>query len=632
MSASQYLGSKGPFAKALPDFAPRAQQIDMADAVEVALANNQVLVCEAGTGIGKTFAYLVPALLSGRRVIVSTGTKTLQDQLYEKDLPLVRKALGVAVKTALLKGRANYLCRYRLEEGGDWRGLGREEMGQLGEIRVWSRMTRSGDIAEVRGVDENSRIWPRVTSTVDNCLGQECSAYDDCFVYEARREAQKADLVVINHHLLCADLGLKEEGFGDLLPVADAYIIDEAHQLPAVASNFFGQTLSSRQLLDLAQDSIDEQVGGAGDVPEIADKARALTRAVYDFRISMGQEGLQTSWKAITSKPSVKQGVEHVQQGLQALLDSLEPNAERSKGLDSCWHRCAELKQSLHQVTNPNDDAHIHWLDTFKRGFGIHMTPLDIAETYQQRLPEKPAAWVYTSATLAVGEKFDYFTRQLGLGEAKSQQLDSPFDYQRNALLYLPPQMPQPNEARYTQVVIDRALPVIRAAGGRCFMLFTSYRALRQAETELSQKLDYPVLVQGSAPKGQLLERFRELGNAVLLATASFWEGVDVRGDALSCVIIDKLPFASPGNPVLQARLDAMRANGTEPFMHYQLPRAVITLKQGVGRLIRDVSDRGVLMLCDPRLTSKAYGRVFLNSLPDMPRSNDIADVQAFFS
>lgn len=632
LSPHDILAAAGPFAKLLPGYAPRAQQQEMAQAVAEALAGNQTLVAEAGTGTGKTFAYLIPALMSGQKVIVSTGTKNLQDQLFHKDLPLVRKALGLPVDVALLKGRANYLCIHRMELAqSEGRFLSRSHVADLQTVREWASRTRSGDIAELTELPEGSPVWPQVTSTADNCLGAECDYIEECYLSTARRRAQEADVLVVNHHLLFADMALKDEGFGDLLPGANAFILDEAHQLPETASSFFGTAVSANQLLELARDSIAEEIREAGDSRQLHIHAEKLEKAVRDMRLVFGQEQRRGSWRDLRDGEEMKRAVADVGDMLENLIASLKPLAVRGKGLEGCLERAELLAERCALLTGPTPTGFIHWFETHTRSFTLNLTPMDVAKLFQAQVKARPCGWVFTSATLAVGESFEHFTSQLGIQDALTHRWDSPFDYQRQAVLYVPEGMPEPNSPGYTQAVVERALPVLEASGGRAFMLFTSHRALQQAAELIRERIPYPLLVQGEVPRTRLLEQFRELGNAVLLGTGSFWEGVDVRGDALSCVIIDKLPFASPGDPVLQARIDAMREAGGNPFMEYQLPQAVITLKQGVGRLIRDVNDRGVLVLCDPRLGSKGYGRVFIDSLPPMTKTRKLEVVQRFF-
>ena len=631
MSPARLLGADGPLAR-LPGFAPRAPQQAMAEAVMQALTRAEVLVTEAGTGTGKTYAYLVPALLFNNKVIISTGTKHLQDQLFHRDLPLVREALGVSTDVALLKGRANYLCLHRLDlTARDGRLPTREDVVALHTVMQWAGRTRRGDIAEVDALGEDAAIWPWVTSTADNCLGQECPRFSDCFVLKARRAAQEADVVVVNHHLLLADMALKEEGFGELLPGAAAFIIDEAHQLPEAALQFFGTTVSSRQLAELSADVVTEHAREAGDMPELVRAAEQLEHRLADTRIALGHGSRRAPWREAAAHDNVTAALKEAQAALDRLQDMLRAAAPRGAGLQQCWQRSMTLAERLADFIDTESDDQVQWFETYTRSFALHRTPFEIGESFQNHMTRLKAAWIFTSATLAVGDDFSHFCAHLGLQDRRTARWDSPFDYRRNALLYLPPRMPLPAAPEYTRAVIDAALPVLRASGGRAFLLFTSHRALQEAAQLLKDQLPFPLLIQGTAPRRDLLHRFRTLGNAVLLGTSSFWEGVDVRGEALSVVIIDKLPFASPGDPVLQARLDALRNRGGEPFRDAQLPQAVITLKQGVGRLIRDVHDRGVLMLCDPRLLSKPYGKVFLNSLPEMTRSRAIGDVQRFF-
>jgi ATP-dependent DNA helicase DinG len=630
--AARCLGDHGVLAGEVPGFAVREQQVEMATAVEQALQDEAVLIVEAGTGTGKTFAYLVPALLSGKRVIISTGTRHLQDQLFHRDLPTVRTALATPLKAALLKGRANYLCHHRLEVArSEGRLPTRQQVSQLESIHDWAGRTRHGDVAELSSIPEDAAIWPRVTSTAENCLGQQCEHLQQCHVLKARRAAQEADLVVINHHLLCADLALKEEGFGDLLPGAEAFIIDEAHQLPETAARFFGLSLSSRQLQELAQDSLNEYVRETAATEGIPDLARGLERSVRELRLAMGQDEQRAPWSRLATDKAVQDSLPQVREALSALTDSLAEEAGRSRGLDNCYQRAMKLRGLLVQATEAPPENHIHWFETWKTSFRINLTPLDVAENFDSQRQALPSCWVFTSATLSVNNSFEHFARRLGLEDARTLQLDSPFDYANHALFYLPKGLPEPTAPDFTERMLDEAQRIIEASRGRAFLLFTSYRALHIARRRLQDSCVFPLLVQGSAPRNELLERFRELGNAVLLGTSSFWEGVDVRGEALSCVIIDKLPFASPGDPVLQARIEALKARGGNPFFEEQLPHAVITLKQGVGRLIRDVSDRGVLAVCDTRLVTRSYGKVFINSLPAMQRTREFDDVKAFF-
>ena len=633
MDVVELLGPRGPLARQ-PGFAPRPQQQQMAAAVDAILQDGGALIVEAGTGTGKTYAYLIPALCSGARVIISTGTRHLQDQLYQRDLPTVRQALNSPARIAVLKGRSNYLCLYRLRlVVAEGRLTSLEQVAELRRIESWARRTGCGDIAEVANVAENSPLWPQVTSTVDNCLGSECPDFDHCFFAKARREAQNADLLVINHHLFFADMALRESGFVEWLPGAEAIILDEAHQLPEIASFFFGKSLSYWQLLELARDTRIEQARDAKDFPDLRDRAATLETAAAVMREALGPADRRAQWREVAEQPAVLNAAANLTLTLNALQQALQAAAQRGKGLESCWRRCEDFAQHWTLLAEaPDRPEQVRWFETRGRGFILTATPLDIASTFQERMAAQPGAWIFTSATLAVGSSFAHFAARLGLTDYAALRLDSPFDFARNTLLYQPAGLPDPSTSHYTTALLEAVLPVLHASQGRAFLLFTSYRALREAETWLAGRLPYPLLAQGALPKAALLKRFRQLGHAVLLGTASFWEGVDVRGEALSCVVIDRLPFAAPNDPVLQARIESLRQHGENPFTAYQLPQAVIALKQGAGRLIRDVSDRGVLVIGDPRLSNKAYGQTFLDSLPPMPRTRQLERVQAFFA
>jgi len=632
-NAAALLGEQGVFSDSIQGFKPRQAQQDLSARIQSVIEKRQVLIAEAGTGIGKTFAYLVPAITSNQKVIISTGTRHLQDQLFHSDIPVVKKALKVDLPCALLKGRSNYLCLYRLSIADQLAYLTRETQDHLSRLKQRAKQTQQGDVAEMSEISEDARVWPAVTSSSDNCLGSDCPDYARCFVVKARKQAQEADIVVVNHHLLLADMVIKEEGFGELLPAADTFIIDEAHQLPEVASRFFGKGYSSRQINNLINDSIAEQIKDAPDMVQIRDDCDRLKTALSNFRLALGADNQRDGWAKIANKPALKQARQNIESELQELQQHLHIAAERGRGLEQCYQRCAQLLSGFKSYGDPAQDvASIYWYETFSRGFILHVTPLDIASLFKQQRDALPGAWVFTSATLEVGHDFAHFAQRLGLEDYQQGNWNSPFDYQQQSLLYLPQNLPEPSSFNYTEKLIEASIPVLQASKGRAFLLFTSYRALNDAARLLERKLKYPLLIQGSLPKHQLLQKFRELGNAILLGTGSFWEGVDVRGEALSCVIIDKLPFASPGDPVMQARLDGIRRMGGNPFMDYQLPLAVIALKQGAGRLIRDMNDYGVLMIGDNRISSKPYGKVFMQSLPDMPLTHDPADVDAFYA
>ncbi len=622
----EILGPDGLLAQQLEGFMHRPQQIEMANAVLSAIEQQDHLIAEAGTGTGKTYAYLAPALVSGLKVIVSTGTRNLQDQLYLRDLPRLRDAMASPAKTALLKGRANYLCVYRMDTTLlDARGQPKKTLQQLLKVRDWSHHTNSGDIAELSDIPEDAEVWPLVTSTTDNCLGQECPSWKDCHLVEARRRAQEADIVVINHHLLCADFSIKFGGFGELLPDADVFIIDEAHQLADIASDFFGETFSTRQIIELIQDTLTAYHAEAGDMAELPKHLDQLKKATLDLRLSFGQGQRRGAWAEIEQDDPIQQALDEVEQAINQLSSLLDKLKGRGKGLDNVLTRCQEMAVLLHKIRCPDaPQQDIRWFETFTQSLHLHMTPLDIANLFKAHMTQHQASWIFTSATLAVGDNFSHFQHKLGLHDVACEQWESPFDFQQQALWYVPRNMPQPSESSYIPAVLRAALPLIKANQGRAFLLFTSHRALHQAADQLQEEaLPYPLLIQGEAPKATLIERFVQHGNALLLGAASFWEGVDVRGDALSLVIIDKLPFASPGDPVLQARLDAIKTRGGKPFIHYQVPQAAIALKQGAGRLIRDANDRGIFMLCDPRLLKKSYGHTFLAAMPDFARTRD---------
>ena len=606
----------------------------MAQAILEAIEGGRALAIEAGTGTGKTFAYLVPALLAGGKVIVSTGTKTLQDQLHDRDLPAVREALASGATTALLKGRANYVCLYRMERALAEGVSSREDAARLRVIERFASRSLTGDKGDLAEVAEDAPVWQHATSTRENCLGQSCPKYDDCFVMRARRNALAADVVVINHHLFFADVALRDEGVSELLPACNTVIFDEAHQLAETARLFFGETLSSSQLVELARDARIELIAAGGASPELERLAAALEKAARDLRLCFAEEGARLGWAQALRTPGLPEALRALAQALEAIGKPLAEQAERSEGLAGCGRRAREAVALLARMTGEEEAAdRVRWLEVYGRSVQLHVTPLSPAELFRRQMTDHPRAWVFASATLAVGQDFSHFKRELGIEEAAARAWPSPFDFERQALLYVPKGLPaDPNDPAFTEAVVETALPVLRASRGRAFLLFTSLRALRRAHQLLEGRIDYPLLVQGTGARSELLVRFRQLGNAVLLGAASFWEGVDVRGEALSVVLIDKLPFAPPEDPVLSARIEALRAQGGNPFVEFQLPQAVLQLKQGAGRLIRDASDRGVLVLCDPRLYTRSYGRTIRASLPPMRQTRLLADVEVFFA
>lgn len=626
------LGESGLLKKAIKGFMPRAPQQKMAEAIERALELDSQLIIEAGTGTGKTFGYLVPIFLSGKKTIISTGTKNLQDQLFFNDIPIIKKILSSSMKVVLLKGRSNYVCLQRMEKSiEDGRFTSRQLVKELHQIKSWSTATHNGDVSEINDVSEDSAIWPYVTSTADNCLSQDCPFYKDCFVSKARQEAMKADIVVVNHHLFFADMALQEDGFGELLPGADAIIFDEAHHVPDTASLFFSTVLSSRQLLELGKDCEVEGLRSAKDMSQLLDEASLLQKNVVNLRLAMGMELRRSPWPDNPNE-QLAEIISDVKQSLMQLETLLKEAAVRSKDLESCWKRAGKLIESFHLLTGKTPDNNIHWFETHTQSFTIHLTPIVVADFFKNYIKQKNRAWIFTSATLSVKDSFQLFVNTLGLENALQLQLKSPFDYQQQALLYVPRGLPDTKQFNFTEKMLEAVLPILEITQGKTFILFTSFKALDFAAEFLREKITFPLLIQGSLPKRELIGQFKSLGNAVLLGTSSFWYGVDVRGDALSCVIIDKLPFTAPDDPILQARLALFKKNGVDPFYAFQLPNAVLTLKQGAGRLIRDNTDRGILMICDPRLVGARYGETFIKSLPDMPRTRDLNRVKDFFS
>ncbi|TLU67647.1 ATP-dependent DNA helicase [Thalassotalea litorea] len=632
-SVSQAFSSTGSLAKAITGFNPRQAQLDMSLEVEQVIADKATLLVEAGTGTGKTFAYLVPAFLSEQKTIVSTGTKTLQEQLFHKDLPLVKKALSSQLKIALLKGRSNYLCTYRLEENFSSQPQKRRQAGvqldaatlaDLVKVRQWSSHTKSGDLGELTDVADDSAIFAQVTSTTDNCLGRQCPDYESCYLVKARERAIEADVLVVNHHLFFADLALKDTGFGELIPTAQTIIFDEAHQIPDIATEYFGQSFSTRQLLDLASDCLQQYRVELTDVKQLGKAAEKLQRSAADFRLLFGQNPERGDWRQRLRMTTFSQGFSHVVDDLKFLYEVLKLCISRTEGIDNCFERATQLLNLcdlMQQLDKPGTSL---WYETTRRHITLHLTPLSVADKFSEVISKSDSAWIFTSATLAVDSQFEHFSKQLGLNNARNMLLDSPFDYQQQSLLLVPRYLPEAHANNRAQALVDIAMPLIEASKGRCFMLFTSYRMLNQVAEILAEMIENPLLVQGQMAKRVLLDHFIEQPDSVLLATASFWEGVDVRGDSLTCVIIDKLPFASPDDPLLQARSQDVKRQGKDPFAKIQLPQAVIALKQGVGRLIRDIDDQGVMAICDPRLVNRHYGQVFLNSLPDMQRTREL--------
>jgi len=633
-------GAEGALAEAFPGYQPREGQLRMAEIIRDTISDQRTVVIEAGTGIGKTFGYLVPALLAGRKTLISTGTKHLQDQLFFRDLPAISERMGLSPRIAMLKGRANYLCPYRLERTrSEALFKSKEWVHTLSAITDWSTRTKDGDIARCDDVSEDHPIWPLVTSTGDNCLGSECPLYEACHVVAAREKAAEADLVVINHHLFCADLAIREEGFAELLPESEVVVFDEAHQLPETAMAFFGEAVGSNQIRELVRDTSREVQAEAADMGDLVEMAAGLDELILPVHRSLTQAmaklgGDRVDWADLKGDENVTAAFDRLQSRLELFVKALGLAAPRGKGLASCHERAEALFEGVRQFRLAGAESErVRWVERREHSFTLNTTPLDVGQTFSRMIGDRSRSWVFTSATLAAGGNFNHFTQRMGLFDASCHQLPSPFDYGNQSLMYLPPNLPNPKDDpdEHTLMALRAVYPVLKASEGRAFLLFTSHRALRRAAEILDGKLPFPMFVQGTASKATLLAEFRASGNGVLLGTQSFWEGVDVRGDALSVVMIDRIPFASPGDPVRKARENLLKQAGQSPFGAMALPEAIITFKQGVGRLIRDMTDRGVLVLCDPRLQFTGYGRQILDALPPMTRTQDVQSVRTFF-
>lgn len=623
----------GVLSQHIKGFRPRAEQLEMAQAVAQAISAKEALVVEAGTGTGKTFAYLVPALLAGKKTIISTGSKNLQDQLFNRDLPAIKNALGYTGKIALLKGRANYLCLERLDQVIAQGVLGdRSVLADLSKVRKWNNATKTGDLSECVEIAEDSPILPQLTSTTESCLGSDCPNYGDCYVAAARKKALNADVVVVNHHLFFADMAVKESGFGELIPNSQAIIFDEAHQLADIASQYFGQSLTARQFFDLCKDANMVYRTELKDLKQLGVAADNLLKLVQDFRLLLGEGNQRGNWRTLYQQSAVQKNVELLQEKLAFLAEVVKLSLGRSQTLDSIFERIGAIQLMLKRLQESHLVGYCYWYETLGRGFGLHITPLTVADKFGEQLNSKEAAWIFTSATLEVGGNFQHFCQRLGIEKATQKILPSPFNYPEQALLCVPRYLPALNRVDTQTQLGKMLLPIIEKNQGRCFVLCTSYAMMRGLADFFREHSNLTILLQGETAKTKLLEQFTTQSHAVLVATSSFWEGVDVRGEALSLVIIDKLPFTAPDEPLLKARMEDCRLQGKDPFNEIQIPEAVITLKQGVGRLIRDVTDRGAVIICDSRLVMRSYGETFLKSLPNAKRTRDLNTVIQFLT
>ena len=631
LSVEDVLGADGIIQQHIPGFQPRASQLAMAKLIEQSISEEQNRVIEASTGIGKSFAYLVPAFLSKRKILISTGTKNLQDQLFNKDVPLINKTIVSGKQLALLKGRSNYCCPHRIDKYRQQRRFQSRQMAVVFDaLARWSETTSSGDIAEFSEIPENDSLWFYATSNADNCLGGDCPDFDRCFVTRARRRAQEADVIVINHHMFFSDQSLREDGFGELLPDVDVLIFDEAHQLPDIASNFYGRSLTMRQYDMLLRDIVDAQVNEAPDSKQVQELCAGSQKTLADFRLALGRFNNKGEWKHIQHAPPVQSALQQLEQAMQDLNEGLENIKSRGKELASCASRLNLLQQTLVEFLDP-PTTRVNWYEWNERSFRLMVSPVDISAQFRQQLDSNPYQCViFTSATLSSNHSYDYFTRRLGLDDIACSSFDSPFDYPSQAMLYLPQQIPEPSDQNFVHSFVEQCCQLINATAGNAFILFTSYRMLSLVAGMLRKRLKNKLFVQGEQQRSELLRDYLQTPHAVLLGTSSFWEGVDVKGDKLKLVIIDKLPFRSPGDPVYKRRLQYVAEQGGNAFNDVQVPEATISLRQGVGRLIRDIHDRGIVMIADSRLQNKGYGQSMLQSLPDMQISKELDEALSF--
>ena len=632
----EFFSEKGDLSKNIDGYRVRQEQIDISILIDEAITHKKKLIVEAGTGIGKTFAYLVPAFLSGGKIIISTATKNLQDQLFTKDIPMIRDALKVPVSLAMLKGRSNYLCHLRLENAMiEGAFMTKEDVTHLHLVNQHAKHSVDGDRAELDTIPESSSIWPQVTSTKENCLGQDCSFYKECFVMSARKKALAADVTIVNHHLFFADLNMKEEGISELLPKATTVIFDEAHQIPDIASIFFGKNISNSKISEIVQDGFQIYLKHMKDVSDFEPILNDLEKANKDFRLVFPRESNRYPYQKIFSFSRFESSYLELVEKLKKIIELLALHKDRDSEIEKYFDSANEILKSFDDWLEDKDNNSIKWIEVYSQSLQLNNTPLSIADMFARHINNESTSWVFTSATLAVKNNFDHFKNQLGLIDADSVSKESPFNYAEKALLFVPKTMPDANHENFNFAVVNQIYPFIKASKGRAFILCTTLKSMREIFTLLQDKietdqLDYPIYLQGDGSRNHLLNKFREHGHAILIGSLSFWEGVDVKGDALSLVVIDKLPFFSPEDPVLAARIDKINQSGKNAFMEYQLPNAVITLKQGAGRLIRDEFDKGVLVICDTRIIDKPYGKRMWQSLPPFARTRDDLEVIQF--
>jgi len=624
---TDFFGVSSPLKSFLSGFRPRQGQANMSEDVMYAIENKQRLIIEAGTGIGKTFAYLVPALVSGKKIIISTGTKSLQDQLFHRDFPLITKVIGRPVTASLLKGRSNYLCLYRLDNASSNK---KAISHDLHLVNKWRHQTSTGDCSELIGVSEDSAVWPMVTSTIENCLGNKCPDYKDCYVVKARKIAQESGLVVINHHLLFADLVIKEEGFANFLPEAEVIILDEAHQIPDIATQFFGLSIGTIEIERLVKDAL--LITIPLNQPAVIKKIDNLKNAIRQFRLDTPKKEGRYEFFQIEDK--VNQSLQEILLALEELKQILHPIIDTKDSIEKIFEITDIYHSRLLNIINPDLDDGLRWIDIKSRGIRLNMTPLDVGFRLRILFSHIDQTWIFTSATIAIGSDFSHFRNRMGLNDAVEISYPSPYKLDDNALIYLPKNLIEVSNKGFTESMLEATVKLLGLIGGGVFFLFTSNHSLREAEKWFDSRnnilKERPLLVQGRSPRDDMLKKFREHGNAVLLGTKSFWEGVDVRGNALNMVVIDKLPFKSPADPLMMARLEFIKKNGGNGFIEHQLPSAVLALKQGVGRLLRDQSDYGVIVICDNRIKNKNYGDTFIKSLSPMKFTESKEEVAGF--
>ena len=626
----------------MPAFEARPSQREMAEATAKILVEGGILLAEAGTGTGKTLAYLIPAILSKQQVLISTGTKNLQDQIYHKDLPALREALDIDVRVTYMKGRNNYLCLHRFAaQKSEMSNLPLIEQHYLEQLTQWADQTTTGDRAEIEDLPDDFSAWGDIAATSENCIGTECPEFQECYVTKMRQEALESNIVIVNHHLLCADAAVRQNTYGEVIPTCSFAIIDEAHQLEDVATQYFGVSVSNNRLEELVRDgrrlftdNLVETNLSSSSIQELSDLLSDVHDGsqVFFHNLALAMPGMDRARLTPELCVPIAEPGRRLIRNLEDFVTILAKLTPSSEDIAALGHRAAKTHEDLRFILEANQQAFVYFLERRGRGVFLRASPIDVSSILKERLFDRMQGAVLTSATLTVDGTFEYLKGILGLSHADALRLPSEFDYTTQSVLYLPRTMPAPNTKGFTDAVAQEVRSLLHITSGRAFLLFTSYANLHDVHDKLESTVPFPLLAQGTAPRSVLLREFRETPNAVLLATASFWQGVDVSGDTLSCVVIDKLPFASPGDPLTAARMENIEQTGDNPFSEYQVPLAILALLQGLGRLLRHRSDRGVLALLDPRLRTKGYGKRFLDSIPPAPVTHKLSDVERFFN